>query len=119
MSSSTSSSGEDGDMTEDSCSESDEELEGGVKSLSTCSSSVEATSLNPESCGEGLGSAYLELFRGAFFDTPGVRGADGAAFFREGVRTLDGVAEALVAVRLGLLFISFCSCRANSSSPSK
>lgn len=80
-----------------------------MKSLSTCSSSVEATSLNPESCGEGLGSAYLELFGGGFFDTLGVRGADG----------VDGVAEVLVAVRFRLAFNSLFSLNANCSSPGK
>lgn len=119
MISSASSSGEDGDIIEDSWGESDDEFEGGEKSLDACSSSVEATSLNPESCGESFGSAHLVLLGGGFFDCLGVQGADGVAFLGGGVRTLDGAAEAFVAERFGLAFNSLCSLHAYSSSPSK
>ena len=115
ISSSASSSGEDGDIIEDSWLESDDEFEGGEKSLDACSLSVEATSLNPESCGESFGSVLLG---GGFFDCLGVQGADGVAFLG-GVRTLDGAAEAFVAERFGLAFNSLCSLHAYSSSPSK
>lgn len=107
MSSSASSSGEEGDMTEDSWSESDDELEGGAKSLSAWSSSVEEISLNPESCGESFGSAYSVVLGGAFFDFLRVRSADGVSFFCDRPRIFDGIAEDLVAERLGLAFNLF------------
>lgn len=118
LSSSASSSGEDKYMIEDAWGESDDELEGGVKSLCTCSSSVEAISLNPESCGESFGSAHLAILGTELFDCLGVRGVDKVAFFCEGDRMLDGVAEAFVTERFGLAFNSFCRFHANFSSPS-